>query len=75
MVNPDSRLALTGNCTEECQGDLSYRWSIILEDGDEANFMYCPPGALFATAKALDVTQATERIKGWKKGTKSHHHH
>ena len=29
MVNPTKRLAVIGKCEEECEGDLSYHWSLV----------------------------------------------
>ena len=29
FVNPTSRLAVRGNCTEECDGDEGYQWDLV----------------------------------------------
>ena len=33
IVNPSDRLAMTSLCKEECEPELTYKWSISLPDG------------------------------------------
>ena len=44
MVNPTKRLAVIGNCEEECEGDLSYHWSLVPpeEEDPKPNYVSCP---------------------------------
>ena len=41
LVNPSIRLALEGECKEECDGEISYKWNIDVPDGVEAKYFLC----------------------------------